>query len=260
MQIIVVDDNSDEGKRPDLAERNGLEIVLLETFQSKGAGRARNVGLKYAKGKWLLFADADDHYVDGFLDVLDEYKDETIDVLYFSFEYRDGKTSEHLPELPFKAYIDRYDGSTLAQELIKYKIKVPWTKMVSRNFVQQNNISFEETINGNDIFFSMCVGFYAKAIEVDKRTIYVYLKNENSLVNAKKKNAEKHLCGIKHNIQLDYFYDYIGHANWRLPVIRNIISHIGVYGIGLLWPLLIHSRDLVASRKRWVLYFKNNQR
>ena len=61
VQIIVVDDNSDEDKKPSI-ERKGMEVVLLDASSSKGAGRARNVGLKHAKGKWLLFADADDYY------------------------------------------------------------------------------------------------------------------------------------------------------------------------------------------------------
>lgn len=60
VQIIVVDDNSDDEKKPAIYRRD-VEIVLLDAEHSKGAGRARNEGLKHAKGKWLLFADADDY-------------------------------------------------------------------------------------------------------------------------------------------------------------------------------------------------------
>ena len=58
VQIIVVDDNSDEGKKPSI-DRKDTEVILLDAERSKGAGRARNVGLEHAEGKWLLFADAD---------------------------------------------------------------------------------------------------------------------------------------------------------------------------------------------------------
>ena len=73
VQIIVVDDNSDEDKKPSI-ERKGMEVVLLDASSSKGAGRARNVGLKHAKGKWLLFADADDYYTDNLSKFLDKEK------------------------------------------------------------------------------------------------------------------------------------------------------------------------------------------
>ena len=84
VQIIVVDDNSDEDKKPSL-ERKGLEVVLLDAASSKGAGRARNVGLKHAKGKWLLFADADDYYTDNLSKFLDKYADDdTTDIVYLN--------------------------------------------------------------------------------------------------------------------------------------------------------------------------------
>ena len=66
VQVIVVDDNSDPavvdfenfpGK-----DRKNTEIYL--TKEGKGAGYARNVGLRHAKGEWLLFADADDFYTE----------------------------------------------------------------------------------------------------------------------------------------------------------------------------------------------------
>lgn len=45
VQIIVVDDNSDEGKKQSLKEFKNLQVVLLDSSQSKSAGRARNVGI-----------------------------------------------------------------------------------------------------------------------------------------------------------------------------------------------------------------------
>ena len=45
IQIIVADDNSDEGKKP-VIRRSGVEVILLDAENAKGAGRARNVGLE----------------------------------------------------------------------------------------------------------------------------------------------------------------------------------------------------------------------
>lgn len=43
VQVIVVDDNSDEEKKPSLKEHKNLQVILLDASQSKGAGRARLV-------------------------------------------------------------------------------------------------------------------------------------------------------------------------------------------------------------------------
>ena len=82
IQVIVVDDNSDPTKvdfekfpgkvRPD------VEIFL--TKEGRGAGYARNVGLQHAKGDWLLFADSDDYFVQGFYDVIRKYIDNDTDM------------------------------------------------------------------------------------------------------------------------------------------------------------------------------------
>ena len=75
IQVVIVDDNSspavvDFDNFPG-SERKDTEII--HTSESKGAGYARNCGLAAAKGRWLLFADADDFFLPGFLDVLDTF-------------------------------------------------------------------------------------------------------------------------------------------------------------------------------------------
>lgn len=258
IQIIVVDDNSDVDKRP-LFNRPNIQVVLLDAEHSKGAGRARNVGLEYAKGKWILFADADDYYKDGFISILDEYKNQQIDVLYFNFEYLDGKTGNLILGFPYSDYYSMYDGTKYCLEQLKFRVKVPWNKMVRRSYLENNKISFEETLNGNDIFFSLSVGFYVSKTVVDNRQVYVYLKNENSLVNSKKKDPASYICKINHKIQLNLFYNYIGHPEWHYHAFRYILYCLKVCGLKLLWKLIIQSSEIWAKRNAWVIFFKRKK-
>lgn len=225
VQVIVVDDNSDEEKKPSLKERKNLQVILLDATLSKGAGRARNVGLKHAEGKWLLFPDSDDYYRSEVLDVLDKYKAKEIDVLYFNFEYRHGITNDILPPLYFNKYYTDYDGCIETVDRLKFHHNVPWTKMVAQDFIQKHNISFEETLNGNDILFSLLVGFCAKHIEVCQNKLYVYNKNENSILT-KKKSKEDILCKITHFVQHNNVYKYIGHPEWRTSSMKLLIHQI----------------------------------
>jgi len=254
IQIIVVDDNSDEGKKPSLPERSGVEIVLLDASRSKGAGRARNVGLANAEGKWLLFPDSDDFYNPDFLLILDNYMKSDNDVIYFSFDFRDGKTGKDLPSLSFKKQFDNFDGSREAREEIKFNHNVAWTKMVRRDYIEQNNILFEETLNGNDILFSLKVGYYTEKMEVIKKPLYVYLRNENSLVTQKATIASA-MCQLTHKVKHNYFVSYINHPEWKSSILKSVVIYTMNLGIPYVVSVLVNINRLFLERKEWVEVF-----
>ena len=83
VEVIVVDDNSDADKKPQLT-RDDVHVIYISAQDSRGAGHARNVGLEAATGKWLLFADSDDFYEHHFLEELDKYTDGDYDIVFFS--------------------------------------------------------------------------------------------------------------------------------------------------------------------------------
>lgn len=249
IQILVVDDNSEEGKTPNL-NRKDVDIILLDVNHSRGAGGARNVGLEHAKGKWILFADADDYYMEGFIDVLDAYSEKNIDVLYFNFIYKDGLTSEELP-LYYQEYFKNYDGSKEYKDKVRFHHYVPWTKMVSHDYIKKNKISFEETMNGNDILFSMKVGSHTENVLVERRPLYVYIKNENSILTSKE-TAQAAMCRLIHMVKLKYFYLSIGHPEWCSSIINRILSKTHSIGFSFVFLLLKNMLTIVRSRKEWV--------
>ena len=88
IQVIVVDDNSPDAdtyleRYPELS-RPYLEFI--RTTKGGGAGYARNIGLEHAKGEWLLFADADDFFVEDMYDIISSNADLEADVIYFKKE------------------------------------------------------------------------------------------------------------------------------------------------------------------------------
>ncbi len=254
VQIIVVDDNSSADKKPDIL-RSGVEVILLDEEQSKGAGRARNVGLKYAKGKWLLFADADDYYNEGFLDVLDTYKETNYEVVFFNFEYRDGKTGEHLPPLKWGRIFQNYNGTKESRDLIRFHQKVPWTKMVQRAFVLQHNVYFEEVPNGNDILFSLMIGAFSNNFAVEKRPLYIYLRNDNSILT-KKLSVDEAISKLIHRIKLNGFYNYIDHKEWKASVFKMILHYSWEVGLSFIITVIGRCKELYSYRNDWMSFFK----
>ena len=80
----MVDDNSDDDK-VDFTKFPGLKDEKVEVYltkEGKGAGYARNIGLKHAVGKWLIFADADDYFHPCINDIFDECVNLSEDIVF----------------------------------------------------------------------------------------------------------------------------------------------------------------------------------
>lgn len=221
VQVIVVDDNSDEGKKPSLKERKNLQVILLDASQSKGAGRARNVGLKQAEGKWLLFADADDYYCDNFIDIIDRYSNSDNDVVYF----------DHIA-IDAKGLFTNTRVKDIDLDKIRYTFKAPWNKLVRKDLIDNHHIWFEEVVNGNDMFFSYQVGYYAKKITYESATLYRYNSTQGSMTNRKKNSDEYYLCRINHWYQTNEFYLFVNHPEWRCCIMERFAAIFVKKGMG----------------------------
>ena len=112
IQTIVIDDKSDEQYIQDLKEIESqfVNVSFYYLSECSGAGKARNIGLKKALGKYILFADSDDFFNYCIHDILNEYKGEDADIIYGNSisQYPDGTeiiesahaTTEWLPVHP----------------------------------------------------------------------------------------------------------------------------------------------------------------
>lgn len=190
IQVIVVDDNSstevvDFSNFPG-QDRAGVEILF--TKEGRGAGYARNEGLKLVKGKWLLFADADDFFLPGFLDALDAYRDTDDDLITFRAESADCDTLEFLPSRQGHYGIYEKIAEDMDTDFLKYHNDVPWAKMISAKLVQEHAIRFDETPVANDVMFSAYVDYYACKTAACSTSIYCATARQGSLQYAPELN------------------------------------------------------------------------
>ncbi len=189
VQVIVVDDNSDDGKKPLLKSRANLQVVLLDAKHSKGAGRARNVGLEHAEGKWLLFADADDYYNYGLLDILDKYAtDEITDMVFLNARMFNEK-DETLPLRLNSLVDDIINHRKNAALMLRFTFWTPWSRMIKRKIVTDNHILFDETMARNDKNFILECSSKAVSFEVEKNKIYNYFRPSYGSMTDKKRTV-----------------------------------------------------------------------
>lgn len=197
VQVIVVDDNSDSEK-VDFTKFPGLNRPHTEVYftkEGKGAGYARNVGLKYAKGKWLLFVDADDFLADDFLRKVDVYANSDNDIVYFRLA--DESNFASIPE-NLHNIIDLRRGNDYNAVLkknidyIRLSHNIPVGKMIRFDCVQKNNITFDEIPCANDIMFFTKLAFCIKQAVVSSECIYCVSKpTGNNLTSRKDYNSGK---------------------------------------------------------------------
>ncbi len=175
LQVIVVDDCSSR----DLDEYDKIReeyerVEWYDTGINGGGGKARNIGLGYAKGKYVIFADADDYFEKDFGEILNDLCDKEFDIAFFKGVSRDtdsGMISNRADHL--NRYVDMYvNGSDSDANNLRFLFGEPWCKIISKSLIDRYDLRFDETVIHNDTTFGYLTGFYAKKVLVDEREIY----------------------------------------------------------------------------------------
>ncbi len=264
IEIIVVDDNSDEDKKA-AVNRPDVKIIFIDKEHTKGAGHARNVGMDNASGKWLLFADSDDFYKPNFIEVLDEYKDDDIEILFFNIESVDSETLEpmEMRSRYLNKLIDDYENSKISSDAFLYMSWSPWRKMQRLAFVRKYGLRFEEIPIGNDVFFAFQTGYFVKKWKVDKRPIYIVSFYRDSLTY-NPKNTTKYKTILYSLRMRAQFFAFVGHSDWNecstkgkninsvfRYIWKNLYRH-PINGIKILVFYLTHYMDIERKSNHYI--------
>lgn len=242
VQIIVVDDNSDP-KKVDFTCFPGVRDQQTEVYftkEGRGAGYARNVGLSHAKGKWLLFADADDFYAESFLEKLDEYVESSFDIIYFSIYSLESNTL--MPsdrDANIDLFFRKYDGSIRSADYVRFKRWGPWNKMIRKSFWQKYNIQFEEIPFGNDMFFMVSLGILTKKIKLLNEKLYC-LTYLSSSISYTPRSFDLEILNFKLNSQICKVYDIINRRSWKLIKIYYFYALYRKNGFGYFWGYIYY--------------------
>lgn len=187
VQVIVVDDNSPGQENylstiPELSRKN---VEFYPTKDGLGAGHVRNVGLSHAKGKWLVFSDSDDFFVDNFPEILDEYVNDEHDIIFFNVNVCDCYDTSKVYEGTGKEHIFNKYLNTGNDVYFRVCYTEPWGKFIKRAMVAENGISFQETKAHNDLRFAVETGLTAGGVLAVNKPLYWYVIREGSLGHQK---------------------------------------------------------------------------
>ncbi|MBO4374633.1 MAG: glycosyltransferase family 2 protein [Lachnospiraceae bacterium] len=188
IQIIVVDDRSDKEceKLAEVRKKYGTRVEFYRNNKGiKGAGTARNIGLRHAVGRWLAFADADDYFTrDAWKIIGEACNTSSADIIYFYqtsvIEGTDVESDRHLPFVEMvRNYCENRNRKTEME--LRVGFTSPCAKVIRRDVVSDNNIRFDQIPISNDIMFSLKTAIAAESIEAREEVVYCVTKEPGSL-------------------------------------------------------------------------------
>ena len=239
IQIVIVDDNSDDANTylEKYRELLRFNVEFIFTKEGKGAGYARNIGLKHAKGKWIVFADADDSMLPEWTEITDQYLDSDADVIQFRIE----DIITHKDCRWHNASFDNYaKGILLDRDLLFYR-NTCWAKMLNAEFIRNNGILFDEVKYGNDVFFGYQVAAQANHIIISQSAIYDVTYREGSLTTIKCREVSwiRYLAKKKAND----FAAQRGFKRYELPYALEVLKTWRKFGLSDYCWFIWHERS-----------------
>ena len=230
IEIICVNDSSTDDSLSVLNElaSSDCRIKIIDSPVNVGAGEARNLAIKEAKGEFITFVDADDTIEpDLYQRVIDEINKNNPDQVVWGLieeHFDDNDTLvKTIPIVSPQAFLTGKNDivKTILQLEENSLFGYQWNSFYRADIVKANNIKFEKALFYEDYFFNLDFAKYMKTLSVLEYAGYHYFKRVNS--------------SITHRFTKDYFalsyrriesmYRYCESMGYLDPEVYNILGN-----------------------------------
>lgn len=211
--ILVIDgakDNSEEICRTYADKDSRFEII---TIQNQGSAEARNIGLKYIKGKYVTFVDSDDYisldYIEKLYTILNENKAD-ISVLNFIY-FKDKVPENRIISNSIETFETKEEFDNLFCKLYKgsecFSFITPWAKLIPSEYF--NDIRFPKGKCFDDEATMYLTYLKAKKIVYNNTQCYYYYYNDEGISKTiYKKNLQDFLPVLENRLEKFNSYGY----------------------------------------------------
>lgn len=168
LEVLVINDGSTDGTKEILEQYNQLARVSIYNNVNQGVSATRNYGISKAKGKYIMFVDADDILDNNWYNLIAPYLNYNDDCIVFNNKILNNSKED----------LVRY--ITVANKE-KICIAGPVSKLYKTEFLKKNNILFKTNlISGEDMIFNLDVFFKTNNYRVVKASFYKYRQHMGS--------------------------------------------------------------------------------
>lgn len=191
LQIILVDDGSPDGSGvicDSWAEKDDRILVIHQN--NAGVSAARNAGLKIATGELISFVDSDDVLPeDAYAQLLKIRKDDDLIMGRMILMEEDGTLIPGEQKMPPRDF----SLEAFLEELFKEKqycyLGYLWDKLLKREIIQKNSISFDPTIKLNeDRLFLLEYLLHSRSVSLCDAVVYYYRQRSSGVITATRRN------------------------------------------------------------------------
>lgn len=255
VQVIVVDDCS-PCQEQTFQMLQDQEIPHLEWYSTPiggSAGRARNVGLEHAKGKWLIFIDADDLFSEDASMIFDKSIDREEDILFYDSRAVMSDNLNVVSRRNIYSGLFAHCEDEEYDKKFRYTFDSLWGKLYRLDFIKSNSIRCDDTRYANDAYFSFSAGLHAEKIYKSRDVLCVITEREESLSSSQRQTRiiSKEECKIRYGVVLriyelnrKYHTGFV--SNDVYFYLEKFRKHYKPYYLYLLFSLLFSHPRIVA--------------
>lgn len=184
-EMLLIDDGSDDGSLALCREYQQKDSrIKIFTQQNCGAGPARNKGIKYATGEYLLFLDSDDWIDTSMLETLwHAMSAHPCDLLIFGaqeviFNRKEDeiKRNSIIPKI-MEVTGQKDCRNEFCDLIFTSVLNTPWNKLFKKSVVDEYSVEFADTRRAQDAFFNMEYYKHIKSLYSIPDVLYYYRAN-----------------------------------------------------------------------------------
>lgn len=211
VEIIVVDDCSS----PDVVDFGhfpGLDDPQVQVVFSKkngGCAYAANQAMDRANGKWIIRGDADDYFLPGIVEAMNEYADSDADLVFFKGTSVDLLTGESAHRADaHNMFVDRAINDNDFRYL--FCTSLPTCRFYKREFLEKHHLRLHEVRWSTEVTFWAKCAVLAESYVASPIEIYCLTASPGTLTQNKSSLCLRTRCE-ENNTEVSILRPKFGH-------------------------------------------------
>ena len=262
IQLVLINDGSHDGTNDIIVsfikENPSINIDYIDS-DNKGAAKAREIGLEYAKGNYIFFCDSDDEISEKFVSVFLELSQKKPDMIYFSSNILYSKHHK-VAKVSFSENHLEKDSNNVLNYLLKRNqwSAAVWTYIFRKDLIKKTKACFTQRKVHEDHLFTLRLLSGSNLISICNTELYQQKMTPGSLTKSPKKlsyfieryiaykEARNEMVG-KFNEENIMLYD-----RWSISSLVNILKEnkkmiiIGILNLRL-YPSLWKEKVIIIN-------------
>lgn len=267
-ELILVDDGSTDNTideaREVISKASKEQISKIILKDNSGASATRNLGIREAKGEFIIFMDADDQMSNDALSVMDKTTCQSeADLYVFSLKKEINGVivgseltkvdSFYIEEINSVRCLEKYLEST--RYIITWQ---PWSKVFRKNIIKDNNIEFDTTLHScNDFNFFMKYFLNVRTVSFTNTPTTIYSVDRPGSISGTKLHRRFESSTKAYS---DMF-NRIKCSGVESPVLLDYMSYLYLCSFDLVTQMSreqIEKVDVIVNDNLEIFYYSNN--